>query len=423
MSQHSKRRKTSEQKYIVTKDDKINSFEHFISLLNKEPNIKNFCDSLTDSPVHEQIKYVFAKNHMSGKFIRDTCEFTLKEIFTNEISDFTIKFPNNSISCIKYFLKQIPFFEMIFDEFNGLEEVELKEDYDIVKIIIMMFYKLDISELINVQNICALLKLMDKWLINTNQMDLNFLFPFLDININKIIEYYITDNFDELITLSNYLTNIKGEDENWSIYATKFHNYDFKEKTFMFNNWSNKFSDEYKLKTINYTKNYELLNVANIEPKNVIEFLENSDLVVACDIFAIVTKEKVKIGFGSIVNYNNEKIIVLINSYYPYFDAIIFTKIIGFVPSNDTYEIFINNCKLSVGNKIIAGNDINFICNNTKDKCVLINSIHCILGENMYETQIIRYHPKCKYTISYSGHVELKSSLWHVEEVHHKMTI
>jgi len=371
-------------------NEKIEVFDRFVSSLEDANDtefghIKSFCNSLTDNNIiHMLIKYMFAKYCKTPDLnIYEIYDKVLQDIFEHDFSDCTLKSTDGkTYKCLKIVLEQIPFIKIMFEEFKEFQnEMEIDADSEMAEIMIKMVYKSDVTDLITIDNVCKVLNLIDRWLMNIDCI--NILIPFLGKNIEDIIT---KRNYDEISAIANILVHSK-EDAIANI-VTKIYSHDYGEHIFKFSNWQNVFSEEHKLNAIISSSKYELLNMANICPKKVIKFLENSNLTDICDIFEMTNDKNVLIYFHDKLNNDlkydaNVSMLIIIDEYYPQFRFTIFTKTyLSFKdPNGIKYDINRNVLvmthplmKISTGKQLLIGDNIISICK--KDPVIVTDTTY-----------------------------------------------
>ena len=397
-------------------DKKIMLFGNYVKSLHCSEccdKIINFCCSLTDSDMHTQIKYLIAENYEAHD-LHDTYVRTLREIYINDLTDFTITFANKkTFSCLKLVLSQIPFFKIMFEEFKEMDCFETDINFDVGVPIIKMFYGFVLDLL---DKFIDMFELADKWLLD----DVSDVFvKYLSKNkwIIRVIE------FDELAILTNHLTNIWSSTDNKELKGViddilgEYHLLDLKDKILKFEKWVMIFNDEQKLDAIKISGNYKLLNVSGIDPKIVIEFLILQKIFDIYDIYNMACSEIAIIGFGplsgiydiynmacseiAIIGFgplsgisNDTQMIVQITKYYPQFKCKILSKTNFHVNNDELYGSFnlLNSlcsyCNIFVGTNIIVlkkgRNDcINNMSTITKITFKGIDIKQCVYGSNI----------------------------------------
>ena len=313
------------ERYIVTEHNrKIETFEKFKRTIIDE-HIKKFCDQLTDSMTHTLVKYIFAEYCPYLISVNEVYDRSLRDVFTQNITDFKIKLPTKTIPCLRIVLEQSSFFKMMFEEFNNVDEITL--DLDMYELIIKMLYKVNITEFISVNNFIETFMLVDKCLL-----DMNYtieLIPFLEENYIEIMN---GNSHDDIITITNLLKNIVNITDNTKVnmIRNKIVKHYFKDNIFVIADWPTIFTEEEKIKAIEMSEQYDLLNMSQISPKEVIKLLEITDLTDIWDIYSILQKKNVIIHFHNNINgrlhSSDTNIIIIIDEYYPNFKATIFVK-------------------------------------------------------------------------------------------------
>jgi hypothetical protein len=245
----------------------------------------------------------------------------------------------------------------MFEEFEGMNSFDVDINFDVGSPIIKMFYGFDVNLS---KRFVDIFKLADKWLLDEkNDIFVKYL------NKNKWIIGNV--EFDELIIMTNHLTNIlesiddKEMKELIGNIFSEYHLLDLKNKIFKFDKWFMIFNDAHKLDAIKISGNYELLNVSGIDPKIVIEFLILQKIFDIYDIYNMTCTEDAIIGFGSLSGISNDtKMIVLITKYYPQFECKILFKT-NFRVNNDVLygssnllNSLCSYCNILVGTNIIV---------------------------------------------------------------------
>jgi hypothetical protein len=412
------------ENFIVNEHNrKINIFNNFVDSLDvniiKQNEIKTFCGGLQDNnDTHLIIKYIIAKN---------THDFTLtlSEILNNDLTDFTICFSDGvKIQCLKPLLKLIPYFLIIFGDFDEFKtDMELNIKSDIASIVLKLLYKQDISQLIIVENFCEIIKLMDLWLM---EIYVGPILKYMANSASDIISYLIQgEKYDDILML---------EDKFNSWFETKIYGYDYGDKIFIFNNWQLKFSDDIKMKAIQISKKYELFNVAAIDPFKVLLFLITLDPSKTLDIVLRMKRAtNSKVFYKEVGDCNNNlnspdhpKMVAVIDEYYPIFKVKIYTKTcIRFddgcyevTNRKDIFSITHNFMDIYVGRKILIGDNFNLMYE--KYNCVTIETITYDLDNNIqYETL-----PVCVENITVNGLSKKDVGyVWTINEINHKICI
>jgi hypothetical protein len=207
---------------------------------------------------------------------------------------------------------------------------------------------------------------------------------------------------------------------------------------FNFVNWQQIFSDKQKSEAIKISKNYELLNISEIVPINVIKFLIENDFErnVYFDIANKISENATDIYF----RLNKYKFVPpakinsfsVITKYFPNLEYLTFDKIpltiidinkniITFTFNKTDIKIFIGT-NLILGSVILSDNmednynviEINKLLNN--NKCKIDNAEYCnpIFGKIIYELIL---------DVEVSKDRNIFSSLWLITKVSHKVLL
>ena len=402
---------------------KIESFEQFKKSVT-EQSIKRFCESLTENLMHTLTKYMFAEHYNTQYSEKEIYIKSLRNTYKSNLTDFTVKLPNKTISCLKIVLEQSPFLKIMFEEFKDLNELTL--DSDLCEYAIKMLYKLDITEFITNDNFCDVFKLIDKWLLDNDYA--NVLLPFLIENHKEIIA---DKSYDEVLVLTEHLTNIKKYHISFMILKHYYNS-----KVFETDNWPTKYSDEEKIKAIMTAGKYDLLDMSQIRPKKVIKMLRISSLTDVSPFYGTLLLDNVILHYSNnkIKNKNldNTEIVVAIKSYYPFFKATIFTKTNYEFGENDSFQVlsFDNNLAavhpfktLTIGDRILVGNDIKLMCDNHINNSLLLTNI--VIKDNdgyMIKKRVCSYYDKWS-NIKTNGNANRIGRVWTINEINHRVII
>ena len=418
-------------------DTNTNLFNKYITTLNTsdpyQNKIANFCASLSENHIHTRIKLTFIEHSQYVTHITNHTtiyEKVLNYIYTNNLTDFTITFKDNiKCSYLKVILEQIPFFKMMFEEFK-INDVTLDVPSHIADPVIKLMYNLEPPLKKIDKNFLEMFKLVDKWLLDGDDtfVLLDYLLKNLDIN-----DFIDNGQFDDLIVLTNHVSNMSNIPNSLLVTKTithilnKFHlvMYDFKDIMFKFDNWPNIFTDEQKLKAIEMTKNYELLNVSKIEPNAVIYVLKISTLT-EIDIYDMFESSNIFICFKGLQKPDKEyDSIINIESYYPNFKATIFSK-------TNTYAI---NGGYDIKRSSVMGpyqfikvelplinSDTNIDCNNWIQYSYKITDITLEVNGQIIHKKIYRKGFKCKVIVN-NHNAKINGQVWIVNKIDHNITI
>ena len=291
---------------------------------------KLLCESLNvDNEINTQIKNIVMTNVLEHPKTSIGAIYKLidYDIRKNNLTDFTL-FSNDkskSFLCLKAFLRTIPYFDMMFNDIQQDDNFVVIDDFDLTVSLIKILYDPKIIDLY-IDKYVELFELMDKYLMKDQfYIMINFGFKNIESIINKLIN---DNNFDTIKLLYRILVNIlnivpvNNIDREICLGANAIINKicrkDMGEHIIYFDNWQNAFEDKYKLKAIYITQKYELLDIANIEPRVVIRFLSvlnfpNDDYN---DIFDTMEQEGASLKFDP-NDFEHSCQIIIINSYYP----------------------------------------------------------------------------------------------------------
>jgi hypothetical protein len=339
-------------------------------------HFKTLCDSLSISnPLNENIK-VIVLNHCTMFdlpiiliYMKIVCN-----IYDSKLTDFEIQFSDGQVfKCLKSIIKTIPYFDMMLNDIQNDGSLLLTSDSNIVIPLLKIVYG-KYNDVINYENYVELFETMDKYLMK------EYFHIMLDSGkeyIQYMTKKWVSDkSFDKIKLLYRILKNIVDEkfitDNEFSfgdsdklkkdanIIIKKMFDVSMGEHMTIFEDWITLFSDTQKLRSINDSKQYELLNVANIDPKLVVIFLSKLDFINDDyqEIFIHTNdgyhNEKIKYDPHNcrfVDTYNSE---IIISSYFPVFKYIKLTRI----PLNIT-EIVDNLISI----RYPEMNDINITCN------------------------------------------------------------
>jgi hypothetical protein len=101
------------------------------------------------------------------------------------------------------------------------------------------------------------------------------------------------NSHDDIITITNLLKNIVNITDNTKVnmIRNKIVKHYFKDNIFVIADWPTIFTEEEKIKAIEMSEQYDLLNMSQISPKEVIKLLEITDLTDIWDIYSILQKK------------------------------------------------------------------------------------------------------------------------------------
>jgi hypothetical protein len=323
-----------------------------------EENLKNFLETLNTNKVHNNFKNIYDSLDMNNDIhvtikgivmnyvvmdditVNECLSMIMADIYNNNFSDFAINFPNNkSLKCLKIILRTIPYFDMIFQEFDMKESIDLDTDYNLTILLVKSLYVPIINE-IKIHNFTDLCLLMDKYLMKDN---FNEMLVFAKNNIKDIIKYLLNSKqFDSILNLYNVLNSTQNSillDNPDGLLAIKnlkeiigdIFKVDFGETMFIFKNWSDLFEDETKIQTIQLLGKYELLNESKINPVKVLSLLINLNFSNAIynHIYNKIKYENAIVEYCliNITKYTVGVTTINIHSYYPVFKYKIITHV------------------------------------------------------------------------------------------------
>jgi hypothetical protein len=411
------------EKFIINEhDEKIKFFNMFIESLVgidfKINKLKTFANSLGDNELHLIIKYIISKHYQIQRN-NNISKLVFSDILTNDLTDFTIHFPDgNFIKCLKILLKSIHYFSMIFDDFNECtDSITLDVDYKIASIVIGLLYEQ--SELVTVENCYEVIKLMDMWLMESYYIDQ--LSSFMENHIEQIIKFLFEhERFDDILILENILDK---HDKMVRVVNGIFR-YDFKDKIFMFNNWQAKFTNDTKIQAIISTGNFELLNVANIDPYKVIKLLlKYNDVDILETIYMMKKCSASRIYFKTlnVHDYVSTSIdsIAIIDNYYPTLKVTIFSKTDMFREINGPVYTIDKNLfstthplkEITIGSHILIGNDIKLIHNNP-DHEYYINNFSKRVDGTLQNRKKLSFHSFKNSVIQFDRNPDKIGAIW-----------
>ncbi len=310
---------------------------------HEDIKFKQICESLTDTPIHNQIKKIlidYGTNHST--LIEYAYPFLLDKIFSDDINDFTIKFSdNNSFDCNKLVLMTNKYFNNLLNDCDDLSnEMLMITDYDTTILLIKMLYKRsNIFNSIYTSEFCRTFELMDIMM-----MDDEYIMEMLKVLKNKlypIVEFELKqNNFQTINLLVEHLKNISESSEyldetkhSAEYLYDRIYSVNYGEKIFHFNNWQNLFPEKYKMDAIITSKKFELFNIANINFTSGIEFFKEYDFGNDC------YNEIEHLGSSKLTflyyKYNGISIsrnddvhnIIVLNEWFPIFNVDMFKRI------------------------------------------------------------------------------------------------
>lgn len=381
-----------------------NLFESFDNTNPIHMQFKNLCESLNVvNPINEKIKnIVLGYCDMFDVEIVEIFRLVKLDIYGQNLTDFVIEFPENKVyPCLKALIKTIPYFDMIFNDIDMGDSLTLSSDFGITSSLLTLVYDQN-ADVLNVSNYVEIFEMMDKYLMKEY---FYILLEWAKNNVGDIMrEYVLNNDFDRIKLLYRILKNISDEkfmkDNEFSfnncenlkkeakIVINKMFDVSMGIGMTMFDDWFIIFTDVQKLKNIYESKRYDLLDVANIEPKLVIQFLSklDPDNDSYDDIFTMIQIYNMVVEYGECKNINGSSIIV--ESYYPTFKYKKIVKLpINIITINDN-ELIIHffqnsNINIKTGSKLVFGHvwkvyNVNQIkrCVKYIDKEKVVDNVH-----------------------------------------------
>jgi len=317
---------------IMLPKNNLGTFDNFYNILCKYINInnhihinfKNLCDSLSDNTkLNKDIKNIIMCCIKNGpeQISIELLYLSVKiNIMQQNLNDFEIISPTGEIfRCNKEIFITIPYFKNFIQDITlDCNSLKLDENYELTKILIQLVCDLgsimdDRNNYIKIflPNYVEIFLLMDYY-------GMSDYFWIMLSNKNSIIEELIIDeliirqkNFNKINKLYNLLKMIANNTNNEyfeSVFGIKYKASFYAKmmldqiKKFLnqiniidivltdFDDWQNIFNVPNKLILIHKSNNYELLNIVNIKPKFIIEFLAliNQSNYEYYDIFNII---------------------------------------------------------------------------------------------------------------------------------------
>lgn len=360
------------------------SFKNILNLIdgeistniNKKTNhlsnmihFKNMCNSLNpNDDMHNKIKNIMIIQYKTHSSLIDIYDEILYTIGNEQITDFTINFPNDkSIKCLKMVIQKIPYFDMMIKDCDITDTITLNDDYDNVMTIIKLLYNSK-SFTMEIKNITDTLLLTDKYLMVDN---LERLMNYVEKYSHDILRHLIkTKDTDKILALYKYFSDALTNDNfkkyfNIQIIINNIHKFDLGEYIFLIDNWDTKFDGADILNAIKQTSKYEFLNILKISPLEIIGSLKDIDF--SNNIYYKIRKQIY--SQGAQLTYNNNMFsmhdanVINITSYYPKFSYTSYNKNCG------TYNKISDNCinyrftshspnPLPIGTKILIDTNI-----------------------------------------------------------------
>jgi hypothetical protein len=389
-------------------DNLFNSFD------NTNPihmQFKSLCESLSVvNPVNENVKnIVLGYCDMFDVEIVEIFRLVKLDIYNKNLTDFIIEFQDGKCyPCLKAIIKTIPYFDMIFNDIDMNDSLTLSSDFGITSSLLTLVYDQNADEL-NASNYVEIFEMMDKYLMKEY---FYIMLEWAKNNVEIVMRDCVLNNdFDRIKLLYRILKNISDEkfmkDNEFSFnncenlkkdaknVINKMFNVTMGIGMILFDDWFVAFTDSQKLKNIYESKRYDLLDIANIKPELVIQFLlkldpdnDNYD-----DIFTMINLYNMVVEYGECTNVNGSRFIV--ESYYPTFK---YKKIIR-LPANIhmingnelTMNYFQNsNINIKSGSKLVFGH-ISKVYNVKQIKrCVknevkerVVDNVHYISNKNV----------------------------------------
>ncbi len=398
----------------------INPYEKLINVLDKNNKsynkVKSFYDSLTDSEIHNKIKFLINEYcELTDLDAIDIYKMVMMDIFNDGLTDFTVNFPDNtSCHCLKVVLQQIPLFSMIFEDFDEFNNnIDLSTDLTIntetAMTIIILLYDPTTINLITPNNFCDIFILMQKWLMEIEYIEL--MLDYAENNIQYIISHNLKQKqFNNILIFDEHLNNIKNNNkikQNIDGILKEMFSCDFGCNIFIFNDWQTKFSDEQKINAIKLTKNYELLDYSKINPVTIVKFLRDFDFAndIYNKIFDIgVIKPITNNNTVNITSNNQLDKFVIIKKYFPIFAISIFKKINATIIQSDSNWIMIQ-------------------FNSSKSAKIYINTILITLNDGQLEDNIYFITNITKYNDNKNTDVHIAKYIYHDESIVYKLTL
>jgi hypothetical protein len=418
------------ENYIMNEHDKkINMFNKFLKIFNKNnPNSKllPFYNSLDNTELHLVIKYIIVKYYQIKP--ENMTKKIMKDILNNDLTDFTINFPDGtSFKCLKVLLKTINYFSMIFNDFKELHNcIDLNVNHVIATIVLNLLYEQNVTQSVTVENFIEIIKLMDMWLMNTCY--LKNLLPFIENNIEQITKFLSeNEKFNDILILVKYLEKSRKMKHIVKI----IFKYDFKDKIFMFDSWPLNFNDEQKIQAIRSSGKFELLNVAQIDPHKVIDFLSEFNDVSILETISIMKYSDGPVYFKQVPNSKPDgqiEMMAIIDEYYPHFKVTLFTKSDIKRCENNSYNYHKTNNvfshthplkDISINTHILIGDNIKLIYNDPSHEyyytCFTKN-----INDKTIKCQKLSFKMFHKYILEANKNIDKIGHIWTINKFEYK---
>ena len=174
-----------------------------------ERKFKIICSSLKDDdPTYYKIKEFIIYTIGIKQSIDREYDILLQYIYEKKLNNFTIKFENDKqYECNKLVLMTNQYFgSLLSDCDDNTNELHMKTDYKLTKILIKMLYKRK-NYNIDPYDFCQVFELADMLLMDNDNID--NLLSYLDANIDTIINYELyKNNINNLNSVLVHLKNI-----------------------------------------------------------------------------------------------------------------------------------------------------------------------------------------------------------------------
>jgi len=361
------------------------------------------------------------------------------------------------IRCPKNIIKKIPYFKMMLEDCSENEnKIQLDIDHKIANSLINLLYFPNDLKLIDENNFIELFKLIDQYLME-DYFDLIFKYLGDTENLKMIVEHELNKNgCENLNILYKILKSVENENNNNNNFSQpETHKKcatlilsnikiiineigDIGIHLLNFINWQQIFTDKQKIKAIEVSKNYELLNISEILPKNIIKFLIEKDFTNNnyFDIGNKICNNETNIYFRvneyKFVPIASVNELTVITKYFPHMEYLTYDNIpLSILDINKNVITFTFNktdIKILIGTNLILGsvlssNDledkycvikINKLCDN--NKCDINNAEYChpYYGKIFYELVL---------NMDVSENRTKYSLVWLVTKNYHKVSL
>jgi hypothetical protein len=361
---------TKEQKGPI-QEDYYNKFLESLNLKKStHRHFKHICDTLdTEVSEHKEIKSMIVEYCMLPNLgIDEKYKMLLVDIYNKKLTDFTIHFTTGEyFPCLKSIVQNIPYFELMFTDLDAQNYITINDDYFTTVSIIKLLYNPDLVK-ISVDNSINIFLQMDKYLIKHG---IEHVLNFIIRNIDDMIKFLMYNNrLNDLVHFHDILVNLL------TVYCktkyktilslkktlSKIYSTDLGEHIFLFEKWPTLFNTEQKLKAIQISGKYELLNISKISPGTVLSFL--SDIDIGSSIYSDIHKCNAQIYFNSLYTLcNRDQNIIYITSYYPILKYKLCNLVRGVIykVSDNSINICFSSylqSKILIGTKLMFSNDI-----------------------------------------------------------------